>query len=409
MTAFEAPLQSLERLAAALKTGEYVLATGSSEIHVYLQRGRFAWATDSRHPYEFLRHLQLHRQIDDQSMRHVIEVCRSERRPLGETLIEWKLATLEEVRASLLHQVLVAVRNAARATAGGSLFLERPQFRDYDERLTFGLQDILDALGPPSSPSPVPVLPLPSTGPAKPAQLVAPRIMASAPGVANVCVFRDGECTEDQPAAKGAPRPSAALAQLVLSEGCDFAAIRTDTGSVVGAHLGESAAFAFASIPTTQHYGQTLAALRCAGWTPPEHHRSKDRPSPPSWSMGDPARAPGLAEMIDWDREMLAVVVADARGNVLHATGRATIEQSEVAGWLTRLLLPFAALGAHLGGEGDRHFGLGDGQCWAFGAHFGNEGHSAWLLIHRRTQQGLGWAGLNAQLRLLGVTTRGGA
>lgn len=407
MTPFEAPLVSLERLSADRKTGEYVLATGSSEIHVYLQRGRFAWATDSSRPYEFLRHLQLHRQIDDQSMRHVIEVCRSERRPLGETLIEWKLATLEEVRASLHHQVLVAVRNATRATSGGSLFLERPQFRDYDERLTFGLKEILDPLGPVSTPSPVP-LPLPPE-PAPAGRLVAPRIMGAAPGVANVCVFRDGERTEDQPPGKGALRPSLALAQLVLAQGCDFAAVRTDTGSVVGARLGDSAAFAFASIPSTEHYGQTLAALRSAGWTPPEHRRSKEQPRPPSWSIGDPARVPGLAEMIDWDREVLAVVVADAQGNILQGTGRATLSRTEVEGWLTRRLLPFAALAADLGGEGDRHFGLGDGQCWAFGARFGNEGHSAWLLIHRRTQQGLGWAGLNAQLRLLGVTTRGGA
>jgi hypothetical protein len=405
LAAFEAPLQSLERLAKAQKTGEYVLATGSSEIHIYLQRGRFAWATDSRHPYEFLRHLQLHRQIDDQSIRHVIEVCRSERRPLGETLIEWKLATLDEVRASLQHQVLVAVRNAARATTGGSLFLARPQFHDYDERLTFGLHEILDALGPVSSPSPVPALP---PNAARPVNLVAARIMAMAPSVANVRVFRDGHCTEDAPAGKGALRPSASLAQLVLSVDCDFAAIRTDTGSVVGAHLGERT-FAFASIPTTQHYGQTIAALRYAGWTPPEHHRSKDRSTPTSWSVGDPACAPGLADMIEWDREMLAVVVADARGNVLQATGRATIERAQVSDWLVRRLLPFAALGANLGGEGDRHFGLGDAHTWAFGAHYGSDGHSAWLLIHRRTQQGLGWAGLNAELRLLGVNTRGGA
>ena len=39
------PLTELRELAQRAETGEFICATSALEVHVYLQRGRIAWAT----------------------------------------------------------------------------------------------------------------------------------------------------------------------------------------------------------------------------------------------------------------------------------------------------------------------------------------------------------------------------
>lgn len=128
------PVEELYRLARATANGELICAAMQLEIHVFLQAGRIAWATDSRHPFAFASHLQRIARIDPDTLRQVVEECRRERLPLGETLVEWGLASWDGVRTALAHQISLAVSQLATLELAQTLFLERA-FRDYDERL----------------------------------------------------------------------------------------------------------------------------------------------------------------------------------------------------------------------------------------------------------------------------------
>ena len=103
------PVTRLCELAEAGATGELVCVGAGFEAHVFLQAGRVAWATDSTHPFAFASHLQRIAKIDVPTFRQVVEECRREKLPLGETLVAWGLATWDQVRAALTHQIGEAV------------------------------------------------------------------------------------------------------------------------------------------------------------------------------------------------------------------------------------------------------------------------------------------------------------
>lgn len=133
----------LRASARAQKSGELICAGPSIEVHVYLQRGRVAWATDSLHPYEFGRYLRARTSIDETMFGELLDECRRDRLPLGEALVGWKLATWEQVQAALHHQVSLAMRALLEGKGGPALFLDRPRFTEYDERLTFDLSSFI--------------------------------------------------------------------------------------------------------------------------------------------------------------------------------------------------------------------------------------------------------------------------
>lgn len=170
------PLASLTEVAGTQKSGEFICVSPSREIHVFLQRGRVAWAIDSAHPYEFSKELRRRVSIDAQVFREVVESCRRDRLPLGETLVAWNIASLEEVRAALAHQVGLALASLDALQVASKVFLERGSFAHYDERLTFELAEVLAAPRPDGARSaPVPdVAPAPPVAPAPAPALAAP-------------------------------------------------------------------------------------------------------------------------------------------------------------------------------------------------------------------------------------------
>src|SRR5262245_25437261 len=105
MSSGDRVLDRIAALASQNASGELICASDSVEVHVFLQRGRIAWATDSTRPLAFTRHLLQTAQIDVEVFREILESCRREKRPLGETLIAWGVATREEVRDALRHQI----------------------------------------------------------------------------------------------------------------------------------------------------------------------------------------------------------------------------------------------------------------------------------------------------------------
>ncbi|HSD88959.1 MAG TPA: hypothetical protein VLB44_15635, partial [Kofleriaceae bacterium] len=148
------PIDELQRLSRAGVNGELICAASQVEIHVFLQAGRIAWATDSRHPFAFASHLQTIARIDPDTLRQVVEECRRERLPLGETLVEWGLANWDGVRTALAHQISLAVSQLESLDVAQTLFLERG-FRDYNEKLTFAVGDFVTA-APTIEPEPAP-------------------------------------------------------------------------------------------------------------------------------------------------------------------------------------------------------------------------------------------------------------
>jgi hypothetical protein len=140
----EAPLDTLERLTRASATGELICATDDLEVHVYLQEGRVAWATSSAARFAFSRDLIERTGVDPETLKELVEDCRRNRRPLGETLVEWKLASLEDVRSSLRLQVTHALQSLPGHPSTPTLFLERGAgYLTYDRALTFALEEVL--------------------------------------------------------------------------------------------------------------------------------------------------------------------------------------------------------------------------------------------------------------------------
>lgn len=74
-------------------SGEFIYAAEKQEIHVYMQRGRLAWAVDSSTPLSFVRAISDRCGASASDLQQALETARVERRSLGETLTQWKLAT----------------------------------------------------------------------------------------------------------------------------------------------------------------------------------------------------------------------------------------------------------------------------------------------------------------------------
>jgi uncharacterized protein DUF4388 len=129
-------------LARAGESGELVCSCPAGEAHVYLQRGRVAWANDCEHVHAFTGHLRQHARLDTATIEAVVADCRATRRPIGETLVARGLASVEQVRAALRHQIGLALHVGSCRGEGKSVFLRRAYAR-YDDRFTFGAGDLL--------------------------------------------------------------------------------------------------------------------------------------------------------------------------------------------------------------------------------------------------------------------------
>ena len=99
------PFRALIELVEQSASGEFVCVAKSAEMHVFLQNGRVAWATDSSAPFAFSRWLLEHTGLTKEVFQEVLESCRRDRLPLGETLVEWRVATREEIKSALRFQI----------------------------------------------------------------------------------------------------------------------------------------------------------------------------------------------------------------------------------------------------------------------------------------------------------------
>jgi predicted regulator of Ras-like GTPase activity (Roadblock/LC7/MglB family) len=140
------PIAQLERLAGQGANGELVCSCPEGEVHFFLQGGRIAWASDSRNRHAFTGHLKKLAQLGEGAMEEVVAECRRTKRPIGETLVQWKLATRDQVRESLRRQVALAIDVAGCQGEGRAVFLPR-QYVNYDPDFTFSPSDFIPGAG----------------------------------------------------------------------------------------------------------------------------------------------------------------------------------------------------------------------------------------------------------------------
>lgn len=274
----ERPLSRLAELAATKASGELVCEAAVGEIHVYLQAGRIAWATDSEHPFAFSRYLRERAQLDDATLRGVLAECQKTRTPLGEGLVAAGLATPELVRTALRHQIGSALERLDQCTTPAA-FLPRPQYLKYHADLTFELKELFPEQaaapsvaaavanvlelrapatpdrpvaarsGPPETPTiaaPPPVTRLPATEVARPRGMALGRTGGTLLVGAAVLVALAGawQLRRSRPAAASAP-PAAASNELVFGMASGFSGAVKELGR--GMRVGVETAFAAAN------------------------------------------------------------------------------------------------------------------------------------------------------------------
>ncbi len=399
-----APLVELQDHAGAGRSGEFICATSTLEVHVFLQRGRVAWATDSAHPFEFARSLKARRNIDDQTFREVVETCRRDRLPLGETLVEWDLASWGDVQAALAHQLRLALASLARCSVGSTVFLERHNYARYDEKLTFDVRELVGAL---ASEEPVPSARTTATG------STARQLLDIIKGSRWVQLVEEGRVVDDAGASQEALDLSD-ISRLTLGDGADFVAVRSADGCLLGAQLAGTRRQLWTMLAIDSTFGAAVAALSAAGVL--SRRQRHDTPLElGAWRREPTSPLPAIDQVFSFGRDVLGAVLLSTDERTA-GIGRAGLDEARCVslarrraplfGILARSKAPGAlgALGFDL-----RTLVTGDGPIWCFGAEtFGAEPWaSAWVFTARQGSQGIGWACLTTLSRSISKGDQG--
>lgn len=133
-------LVMLRQRIAEGQSGELIVANESLEAHLFLQRGRIAWAYGSETRGLFLETLRGLAELEEETLRGLLDACRAERRHVAETLIEWGMAEPEEVRHALRVQIWMTLRSILLTVEPEAIFLRRPA-EQYSQELTFSLKE----------------------------------------------------------------------------------------------------------------------------------------------------------------------------------------------------------------------------------------------------------------------------
>jgi hypothetical protein len=417
--------------ATAGRSGEFIFATNDLEVHVFLQRGRIAWATDSSRPFEFTRFLRSRCRIEDEMFREVLEECRRSRKPLGQTLVAWELSTWEDVRASLRHQLRLALGTLAQSPLGASMFLSRGRFADYDERLTFDLGELAlgegedepaerassarpptaDIAPPPpkraSEPAPATALEPPSreAGEARP---TASELLDA---IKDACwVVVPGEPAPDSATRGPSPEVPAELAERTLGDGADFVALRSSDGAVLGSRVDDHAGGLWCGLASDSGFGAALVALSSRGLLRRAARRKAHATREPrAWKRGgfDPSWSDEVEQVFAYGHDILAVALVSPGGHVVAGMSRKGTDEEACTEIIERRAPVFAARVAEPEGALEslgfrsRRVVTGETQVWCFGAETlaSDAGSTIWVLVAREATQGVGWACLTALLR----------
>lgn len=407
MSTLTRPLDDLREAVAQGGTGEFICATSALEVHVYVQQGRVAWATVSSHPFQFARHIMQHSRIDDATFKQVLEECRREKLPLGETLVEWGLVTWDTVRAALRHQVQLAIAALAELGAGRTMFLERKRFTEYNPELTIDLRDLvaeLRAAGAPTSPA----VAATDNGGARFAQ----QLYESIEGATWVELLEEGELVDRAPAAAGGSEVPAALAAVTLDDDADFVAVRSARGSIIGLNLSSPRRSLWCALAADSTFGAAVSTLWTLTAIGPSGDTAAIEPPAPSggdWQIGDRqcSASKEIREFLDRAREVMAVVVLAAGCDPLVGVARGGLDAESCLTLLRRRARALTVDVFPDGDAGEQTLVTGERRLWCFGSElFGEPQQTLWVLTERKSSQGLGWACLAALGRVLPQSLR---
>lgn len=395
-------LDELRDLGAREATGELICASDTSEVHIYLHRGRVAWATTSTAPFEFARYIRDNCSIDAETLRTVVEACRHERLPLGETLIQWGLVTLRDVENAVRRQVAGAISSLTGLTAPRHLFLRRPHFAQYNPALTLPLADVLPLGAPPAAP------PL-SDGERD--DHGSADLLQRVEGARWVMVVRSGRVVEVAPHDVVAAAPEGV--ERAFATGAEVVAIRSPRGSLIGLRSSPET-FLLCALETDAAFGGAVTRLTSLleERTPPS---PGSRPTPSDEDSDDEPIVFGerhrreaieMRLMLGRASEILGAIMLDEHGRELSGACRMPMTRATCSALALRrraLLAPFEAEHAPSWmGMARRSVGTLESDGWCFGAELsGPGGPVVWLFTSRSAAQGLGWACLFALIRSL--------
>lgn len=391
--AMESMFEMLRGLAAREASGEIVAAGDDLEVHVYFHRGRVAWGTSSSEPSAFLSYLVQTYGVDADGLREVIEECRRTRQRFGETLVDWGLATTDQVRDALRHQIAGAVRALAAIRPSDALFLNKALA--YSDELTFDLSDVL------------PEDEAPPAAAAEDAELVG-QLLRSAPDVIWAAVEPGGLLQGPYESRGRAARGLFPRLQETLEDASE-AVLRCVSGAILARPTGRGG-WLMAAVPAGVGLGLPTAVMaHLLGATP------RPRRAPATGGALTRHASPALEPLLDPMEQVMAttddltsafVLQGDAQGGV--ARGQSGFDGAVAVGrGLAEILeLPlstcFDAVGTkplryervsvHVLRGGTHYFGIGLQR---------QPGATLWLALGGDTSPGMGWALLTAVARQL--------
>ena len=404
----DTPVRLLERLTRENATGEIIAASDRGEIHVFLQEGRVAWATSSAARFAFTRHLIARCGIDQEAIKEVVKECQRTRKPLGETLVEWQLATADQVRNALLAQVTDVVHELEDNDEARALFLPRKgAYSQYDRSLTFDL----DEIG--GSPEPRGDDGAPSAAASQPIELKAQEVaLALGEHVEWVQIIAAGKIIDSHTGCGTLPdegiHPD--LLDFLAKPDNDVAVVRTGRGALVGMRLDHPETSVWCALNVEAPLGMALRLLAAqTGASFVGRHQAAW--SDPAWESQEASLAgvncmEPLRTAIAQTDELAAIMAFPADGNTAPAAVfRREIDigkQHQAARAITLALRHTHSSILAGGGEGGgdelaaydmTSVQIGQGDFW----HFANvltepSPLVVWLVLERSVSAGFGWA-----------------
>ncbi len=386
----DTPVDLMVHLAHEGASGEIVIAGPSLEAHVYLYGGRVAWATTSGAPNALLRHLLEHCDIDRAAVSLVVEECRRTRKRFGETLIEWGVATADQVRGALRAQILDTIECVADFPAARAMFL--PRDIEYSDELTFDIAEVCER----------------ATGRRERDTDLERELADALPQAVWV------ETAVADPAATGDTRAAflRSLTASLVDVNAAQVTLRSRVGAVVGRRIGAEPRWLYCAVREPSAVGLAAAVMRHLGGDSQcpdaREHGADVRASADS---EDAATSASVRDAFAHTPELLAAGVFDADARPTLALHRDGIDPAALGGRAGRLS---GALGASLSrylepidsatevayDDISIHVGEADANHFATGLD-GERRASLWTTLDATAPVGLGWALLTTLRRQL--------
>jgi hypothetical protein len=403
------PARDLTVLAGRGGSGEFICVSSDLEVHVHLQAGRIAWATNSRQPFAFTRHLQEHAQLPKEQLREALDECRRARLPLSETLVAWKLATAHQVREALRHHVSCALTALAGLARGQTVFLERArEYQHYAKELTFALAEFGAELGAEAEPDGKYRLP----------ERDLLREIRQTLSDVTWMELLDGEIVTGQDPEGASGRVPVPLLKLTLLDGARLVTLRSARGTLIGASRA-SARSLWCLVPIDSTFGTAVSALcAAAGFDPAARPAMTQRPPDGGWLLGahESSAVRELRDTLARASDLVAALVLTPEApEAFHGVGQGhassawckdvAVRRARVLAW-AHDSFPREAESAQpaLEARASRNLSLAtaEGDRWCLGAELaGHTPASVWIFVHRTATLGLGWAYLDALVRRL--------